>query len=86
MIASANRFGPWSDRIDEPERRARLRCLRAIAHLSLGSRGKTLVLELWRAERNDAALEPALAALNELAPLDRRGVLASYAALSRPIA
>ena len=83
-ITPADRFGPWSDAIDAAERRARLRCLRAIVHLFLGPRGEPLTCELRRAESNDQALEYALAALNGLAALDRRRVLASYAALHRP--
>ncbi|GMA78132.1 hypothetical protein [Methylorubrum aminovorans] len=85
-IPTADRFGPWSDRIDAAERVARLRSLRAIVRLTTGPRGKRLGDLLYRAEKDAAALVPALAALNRLATLDRRSVLASFAALHRSAA
>lgn len=85
-IPAADRFGPWSDRIDAAERLARLRSLRAIVRFSTGPRGDRLAGLLHRAEQDAAALEPALAALNALASLDRRSVLASFAALHRSVA
>lgn len=78
-IPTADRFGPWSDRIDGAERLARLRSLRAIVRLTTGPRGERLADLLHRAERDAAALVPALAALNRLVALDRRAVLASFA-------
>lgn len=83
MIAPGDRYGPWADQIDDAERRARLRGLRAIVRLQLGPRGQHLAAELARAESNAVALEYALAALNSLGAIDRRHVLASYAALAR---
>lgn len=83
-IPAADRFGPWSDRIDGAERVARLRSLRAIVRLSTGPRGERLAVLLHRAERDASALAPALDALNALAALDRRSVLGSFAALHRP--
>ncbi len=81
--AARDRFGPWSNTIDEPERRARLRSLRAIVRLCTGHRGAGLAELLRQAEREPAALEAALAALDALAAVDRRQVLASFAALHR---
>ena len=86
MIPAADRWGPFADGLDRTERVGRLRTLQAITHLSLGPRGEPLVCELRRAETGKVALEYALAGLNSLAPLDRRRILASYAALSRPSA
>ncbi len=86
MIAPADRWGPWAPDLDEAERKARLRCLRAVVHLNTGRRGDELADHLRRAERDPAALPLAVAALNRLAGLDRRHVLASYAALNRPTA
>lgn len=83
MIASIDQWGPFRTDIDAAERLARLRSLRAIVRLSTGPRGDRLAGLLHRAERDTAALEPALAALNALAALDRRSVLASFAALHR---
>lgn len=85
-IPAADRFGPWSDRIDAAERVARLRSLRAIVRLTTGPRGERLAVLLSRAEQDAAALAPALAALNALAALDRRMVLGSFAALHRSAA
>ena len=82
MIAPNDRFGPWSDRIDDAERLARLRSLRALARVFCGPRGADLCRLLARAETDPTALEPALAALDRLAASDRRNVLASYARLS----
>lgn len=82
-IPAADRFGPWSDRIDGSERVARLRSLRAIVRLTTGPRGECLAALLHRAERDASALVPALSALNALAALDRRTVLGSFAALHR---
>ncbi|EHP94973.1 hypothetical protein MetexDRAFT_0138 [Methylorubrum extorquens DSM 13060] len=82
-IPPADRFGPWSDRIDVTERVARLRSLRAIVRLTTGPRGDRLADLLHHAEQDAAALVPALAALNHLAALDRRAVLTSFARLHR---
>lgn len=86
MTATARAFGPWAAGLDPAERLARLRSLRAITRAYLGPRGAQLADCLLRAETNEAALVPALDALDQLASLDRRRVLASYAALSRPAA
>lgn len=86
MIAPIDQWGPFRPDIDAAERLARLRSLRAIVRLSTGPRGDRLAGLLHRAERDTAALEPALAALNALATLDRRSVLASFAALHRSAA
>ncbi|MCJ2098443.1 hypothetical protein [Methylobacterium sp. E-046] len=83
MIPAADRWGPFRSDLDSAERVACLRCLRAIVHLSTGPRGQVLTSLLLRAERDDAALEPALSALADLDALDRRRVWASYAALNR---
>lgn len=86
MIPAADAWGPFARDLDPAERRARLRCLRAVVHLSTGPRGAELAEHLRHAERDPAALPLALAALNRLAGLNRRHVLASYAALNRPAA
>ncbi|MCJ2039556.1 hypothetical protein MKK55_11475 [Methylobacterium sp. J-059] len=83
MIAPADQFGPWRNGIDPAERLARLRSLRAIARLTLGRRGDAFVTALQRAETDPTALEPALQHLADLAPTDRRHVLASFASLHR---
>jgi len=84
MIAPADRWGPFADSIEPGERLARLRTLRAITHLQLGRRGEHLASLLRRAEADPDALAPAVSALNRLAALDRRHVLASFASLHRP--
>lgn len=82
-IAPVDRWGPFAADIDEAERRARLRSMRAIVHLCTGPRGERLADELRRAERDAAHLPAALVALDALAALDRRQVLASFARLHR---
>jgi len=84
VIAASDAWGPFRPDLDEAERWARLRCLRAVVHLSTGARGADLAALLRRAETDPTALPAAINALDRLAGLDRRHVLASYAALSRP--
>ncbi|WP_288586495.1 hypothetical protein [uncultured Methylobacterium sp.] len=84
MIPAADQFGPWLPGLDRTEQVARLRALRAIVRLLTGSRGAELYQLLKAAETNPEALEPAAHALAHLEPLDRRQVLACFAALHRP--
>lgn len=81
MIARCDQFGPWRPDITDAERLARLRSLRAIAHLTLGPRGEAFADALRLSERDPDHLPAALRALDALAPLDRRQVLASFARL-----
>lgn len=83
MIAAADRFGPFADGLDPAERLARLQAMRAIVHLTTGPRGDALAHELRLAERDPDRLPAAVAALDALAALDRRHVLASFARLHR---
>ena len=83
-MPSSDRWGPFADGIDEAERRARLRTMRAIVHLTTGPRGERLAEALRLSERDTARLLDALDALAALAPIDRRHVLASFARLHRP--
>lgn len=83
MIRAQDRWGPFVDGLDQAEQRARLRSLRALAAIHCGPRAATLCRLLSSAETDPAALEPAADALNCLAPIDRRHVLASYAGLAR---
>ena len=84
MIPTRDQWGPFAEGIDAAEQRARLRSLRALAAIHCGPRAATLCRLLSSAETDPADLEPAAAALNRLAPVDRRHVLASYAGLARP--
>lgn len=68
------------------ELRTRPRFLRQTARLPIGPRGAEFCHWLAKVETDPAALEPACRALNALAANDRRQVLASYAALTRPAA
>ena len=86
MIRPCDQFGPWAANLDHAEQRARLRAMRALARVHCGPRSTDLVHLLAQAETDPAALEPALAALSGLEPLDERRVWASYAALNRPAA
>lgn len=84
MIPPADQWGPFALDLRPGERIARYRCLRAIVHLTCGPRGDDLSDKLRRAEMLNVGPAVVLAALNALAPLDRRRVLASYAAINRP--
>lgn len=83
MIPAADAWGPFRGDIDQGERKARLRCLRSIVHLSTGSRGEALANLLLRAEQDPGLLPAALAALSDLDALDKRRVWSSYLALNR---
>ena len=83
MIAPLDRWGPFADRLEAPERVARCRCLRAIVHLTTGPRGEEAARLLHLAERDAAVLAEAAKALNALQALDKRRIWATYATLSR---
>jgi hypothetical protein len=83
MIPVADKWGPFTDGLDAPERIARCRSLRAIVHLTTGPRGEAAIRLLHVAERDPGALSEAARALNAMAPIDKRQVWASYAHLSR---
>lgn len=74
-------WGPFVAGIEPAERLARLRSLRAIARLRLGSRAYLLNLALQDAERDPDQLAYAAEEFNRLAALDQRRVLASFQAL-----
>jgi hypothetical protein len=84
-LAPSRRFGPWAADLDRGERVARLRSLRALARVLAGPRAAELCELLHQAETDDSVLPAAADALDALAPLDMRKVLASYAALARPL-
>ena len=84
ILAPADRFGPWADNLPTAERRARLRAMRMAAHLHAGPRASTLCQHLAAAEFDPGAMVPALDSLDSLTPVDRRRILASYAALHQP--
>lgn len=81
-----DQWGPFAPGLDACERRARLRSLRAIVRLHLGPRGDALARMLECAEALPELLVSAVEAINRLASLDRRRVLASYAGLTKPAA
>lgn len=86
VIAPGDQWGPFASGLDPAERLARLRCLRAIVHLVCGPRGAAAERVLIENERDPARAIEALAAFYAMAPLDKRRVLSTYAALSRPSA
>ena len=83
MIAPVDRWGPFREGLDDAERRACLRGLRATARLLVGPRAAALCHLLAQAETDSAALEPACRALDALAATDRRQIWAAYAGLIR---
>lgn len=86
MIAASDAWGPFRGDLDQGERKARLRCLRAIVHLSTGPRGQALADLLLRAEQDAELLPAALAALSGLDALDKRRIWSSYLSLNRSAA
>ena len=85
MIPASDRWGPFTADLDEPERIAWCRCLRAVVHLTTGPRGETAARLLQVAERDPTALPDAARALNAMDATDKRHVWASYAALSKAV-
>ncbi|MHC2104120.1 hypothetical protein [Methylobacterium sp. CM6246] len=86
VIRSADSWGPFAPDLEPGERVARLRILRAIAHLLLGPRGLNLQGSIRAAEqhRTMGRLSDVLSEIDALAAKDRRNVLTSYAAVTRP--
>lgn len=73
-------WGPFAPGLDDCERRARLRTLRGIARVLAGPRSAALCDALACCETNAAHLPRAASALNKLASLDVRRIVASYGA------
>jgi len=84
-MTHTDEWGPFDPAIDDCERRARLRSLRAIARMLLGPRGDVLDRALRCAETGGVSTETLHGVLTRLPSLDFRGILASYAALTRPV-
>jgi hypothetical protein len=82
-IPKSDHWGPFAPDLDPAELRARLRAMRALTRVLTGPRGAELSGLLMMAENDNRALAPALAALDKLAPLDRRSILGAYAGLAR---
>lgn len=78
MIPTSWQFGPFARGLDPAERTRRLWTMRAVVLMHCGPRGDVAARALELAEHNDAATELAIGALDRLASLDRRRVLASY--------
>jgi hypothetical protein len=76
-------FGPWCDDLPAEERKARVRELRALAHLLAPN--SPLIAALTAADAGDQALDAALAELDQLPALARRRILGTYAALHSPV-
>ena len=84
-FAPPRQLGPWALGPDPGERLARLRSLPALARVLAGPRAVDLVERLQQAETDPAALVPAADALDRLAALDMRKLLAPYVGLVRPL-
>lgn len=84
-MTSTDEWGPFDPAIDDCERRARLRSLRTIVRMGLGPRGAILERALMCAETGAVSLETLNGVLTRLPSLDFRKILASYAALTRPV-
>jgi hypothetical protein len=73
-------FGPFVPSLDRAERRTRLWGLRALALILLGA-AHPVTAALREAEGDDGALARAEDAIDRLAPIPRRRLLAAYARL-----
>ena len=78
-------FGPWAPGIDDAERRARLRSLRALV-LVLSRSSWELNSALCRAEAEVDALPYAWKLFSQMPSLSRRRVLSTYQLIHRPAA
>ena len=74
-IASADRWGPFADSVDEAEHRTYLRSMRAIVHFCTSLRGDVLARHLRRAEGDPAHLPNALTSRAEAVPSVQVGQL-----------
>lgn len=83
MIPSSWQFGPFARGLNATERTARLRAMRTCVQIHCGDRGRVAARALHLAETDPDSVTLAVGALERLAPLDRRHVLASYAAVTR---
>lgn len=79
--ASPPGLGPWAPDLSDSERRARWRCFAALSMVYAGG-SHPLMRAAVAAEDDPAAASVAWAALETLAPLVRRRLLAAYAALA----
>lgn len=77
-------WGPWVSGLDQAERTARLRALRALARVLGGPVAAGLVEALRAAECDPDALQTAAAALDRLPTVPMRRILCTYAALDAP--
>lgn len=82
----ADTWGPFEVGLDDCERMARLRSLRAITRLLLGRDGDLLARMLQCAESGHVSLDAVNAALNRLPSIPLRKILGTYAALTKPAA
>ncbi len=83
-LPSSDRFGHGPNGLTDVERTARLRSLRAIVRLLCGPPRQAHDTCLEQAETDTDAPRPLRRRLGRLAPIDRRQVLASFAAMHRP--
>ncbi|MFE1603339.1 hypothetical protein [Methylobacterium sp. ID0610] len=84
MTDHLDKWGPFSPAIKPAERVARCRGLAAVVHLITGPRDNEAVRLLRVAEHDPSALAEAAKAINALPTIDKRGVWATYATLTRP--
>lgn len=82
-IPRSEEWGPFVRNLDECERKARLRSLRAITRLLLGPHGDVLERAILCAEQGHVSLRTVLDAINRLPSWDRRRVLGSFGGLMK---
>jgi hypothetical protein len=75
-------FGPWLPEIPEPDRRAGLRALAALAAVFVGSNAP-VVAALRKAELEPASAGEALKLFDRIPSRQRRNILCSYAGVMK---
>ena len=76
-------FGPWAPGLDDAERKARCRALRAVAMMYIGHHIPFFDI-IKAAEDDPAYLKPAYIVFEEIPTLTIRKILASYAKTESP--
>lgn len=77
-------WGPFVPGLDEPERRARLRCLRTLVRLYCGPKGQDACTALLAAEHKPDLMRHAWETVDQLPARNLRAALATYAAVHSP--
>jgi hypothetical protein len=84
VTAIPEAWGPWAPNLPEPERIGRLRSLQTLVRVFAGP-DHPFAAALANAETDPAAAAAAWTALNTVPAVPRRKILATFAAVNRPL-